>query len=79
MTSGHLQYVIRIARAISLMAKAHFQYVIKYLGKLAPQQRSDRYPPLVCHQVSQEWFNDKEVIEYLPFSMSSILAKTLIR
>ena len=47
MTSGHLQYVI------SPIMKDHLQYAIKYLGKLVPWQRSDGYPPSVCHQVSQ--------------------------
>ena len=46
MTSGHLQYVI------SSMTKDHLQYAIEYLKKLAPWQRSDIYPPSVCHQVS---------------------------
>ena len=65
MTSGHLQYVI------SLMTKAHLQYVIEYSGKLASWQKSDGYPPSVCHQVSQQWLDGKGVTEYLPFSISS--------
>ena len=42
-TSGHRQYII------SLMTKAYLQYANKYSGKLAWWQRSDGYPPSVCH------------------------------
>ena len=60
MTSGHLQYVI------SSMTKAHFQYAIEYLRKLAQWQRSDRYLPSVCHQVSQQWLNGEGVTDIYP-------------
>ena len=53
------------------MAKAHLQYVNEYSGKLAQWQRSDGYPPSVCHQVSQQWLDDKGVTEYLPFIILS--------
>ena len=58
--SGHLQYVI------SLMMKDHLQYAIEYLGKLAPWQRSDGYPPSACHQDSQQWLDDKGVTDIYP-------------
>ena len=48
MTSGHFQYII------SSIMKAHLQYAIEYSGKLARWQRSNGYPPLIYHQVSQQ-------------------------
>ena len=59
-TSGHLQYVI------SSMTKDHLQYAIEYSGKLALWQRSDGYPPSVCHQVSQQWLDGKGVTDIYP-------------
>ena len=60
MTSGHLQYFI------SSMTKAHLQYVIEYSEKLAQWRRSDKYPPSVYHQVSQQWLDGKGVTDIYP-------------
>ena len=73
MTSDYLQYVI------SLIAKVHYHYTIKYLGKLAQWQRFDKNPPSICYQISQQLLDGEGVTKYLSFNILSVLARTLTK